>query len=94
MRDVKCVLTCRYSVGLARPRGSKPLSPGRDPSSHEGLSVLGSHSASAITHGHFSLCLLLPGLPKHLAVIHAAKVVRVINPQMHQRHIQQKAEAA
>ena len=39
--------TCRYSVGLARPRGSNPLSPGRDPSSHEGLSVLGSQRASA-----------------------------------------------
>ena len=43
-------LTCRYSVGLARPRGSNPLSPGRDPSSHCGLSVLGSQSASAHAH--------------------------------------------
>ncbi len=37
---------CRYSVGLARPRGSKPLSPGREPSNQAGLSVLGSQRAS------------------------------------------------
>jgi hypothetical protein len=42
--------TCRYSVGRDRPRGSKPRSPGRLPSSHAGRSVLGSHRpSSAIT---------------------------------------------
>jgi len=37
---------CRYSLGLARPSGSKPRSPGSEPSSQSGRVVLGSHSAS------------------------------------------------
>ncbi len=41
---VRC--TCRYSVGLARPRGSKPRSPGSDPSNQAGRVVFGSQSPS------------------------------------------------
>lgn len=33
--------TWRYSTGLERPRGSKPRSPGREPSNHPGRVVLG-----------------------------------------------------
>ena len=40
------LLTWMYSVGLERPSGSKPRSPGSEPSSHAGLSTLGSQSAS------------------------------------------------
>lgn len=39
---------CRYSFGLARPRGSKPRSPGSVPSSQAGRSVLGSHRSSPV----------------------------------------------
>ena len=38
--------TWRYSVGFARPRGSKPRSPGSEPSSHDGRVVFGSQSPS------------------------------------------------
>ena len=34
-------------MGLERPRGSNPRSPGSDPSSHEGREVLGSHRPSS-----------------------------------------------
>jgi len=37
---------CMKSLGRDRPRGSKPRSPGREPSSHSGRVVLGSHRAS------------------------------------------------
>jgi hypothetical protein len=33
--------TWRYSTGLERPKGSKPRSPGREPSNHPGRVVLG-----------------------------------------------------
>ena len=38
--------TCRYSVGLASPNGSKARSPGREPSSHAGRVALGIHKPS------------------------------------------------
>jgi hypothetical protein len=39
--------TWRYSTGLESPRGSNPLSPGKDPSNHPGLSVFGNQRGSA-----------------------------------------------
>jgi hypothetical protein len=45
--EVKGTHACRYSVGLARPRGSKPRSPGKLPSNHAGRVVLGSHRPSS-----------------------------------------------
>jgi hypothetical protein len=32
---------CKYSVGLDNPNGSKPLSPGMEPSNHAGASAFG-----------------------------------------------------
>merc|ERR1719183_2702982 len=41
----------RYSTGLERPKGSKPASPGRDPSRYAGGSGLDSHPFHSVRLG-------------------------------------------
>mmetsp|Transcript_5275 Transcript_5275/g.15498 ORF Transcript_5275/g.15498 Transcript_5275/m.15498 type:complete len:208 (-) Transcript_5275:49-672(-) len=39
---------CKYSTGLAKPNGSKPLSPGMEPSNHAGASAFGYQSSCSV----------------------------------------------
>ena len=48
---------CKYSVGLDNPNGSKPLSPGMEPSNHAGASAFGYHRSRSPDGGVNFFCV-------------------------------------